>query len=76
MTTFTTQDRLAATAKPKEGSRWSGGDKHFRVLHVIDQDGHTWVHYRDEPKQNLLEPIKEYSCYLESFLSRFNQVPE
>lgn len=55
----------------KEGSRWSGGDsKVFIVLHTIEQDGHTWVHYRDDSSK---EP-KEYSCYLESFTQRFKEI--
>ena len=55
-----------------EGSRWMASDgKKFTVIHVIQQEGHTWVHYRSESN----EP-KEYSCYLESFLSRFSSIPE
>lgn len=55
-----------------EGSKWSSSDgKKFTVIHVVEQDGHTWVHYRNESK----EP-KEYSCYLESFVSRFRSIPE
>lgn len=57
----------------KVGTRWWGGDnKKFVVIHVIEQEGHTWVHYRDDHRD---EP-REYSCYLESFLSRFRQLPE
>jgi hypothetical protein len=57
----------------KEGSRWWAADsKRFVVLHTIEQDGKTWVHYRDE-KGN---PPKEYSCYKESFLQRFDLLPE
>lgn len=56
----------------KEGSRWWAGDqKKFVVLHVIEQEGHTWVHYRDESA----DP-KEFSCYKESFLQRFTPLPE
>jgi hypothetical protein len=57
----------------KEGSLWSGGDLRveFTVLHTIDdEEGHTWVHYRD----NRANP-KEYSCYKESFLARFSPLP-
>lgn len=54
----------------QEGSRWSGNDsKVFVVLHVVEQDGHTWVHYRDEEGT----PPREYSCYQESFLQRFRE---
>ena len=51
-------------------TRWSGGDKVFVVLYVIEVDGHIWVHYRDD-KTN-----QEYNCYQESFLSRFRPLPE
>jgi hypothetical protein len=55
----------------KQGSRWSSGDhKMFVVLHTIEQDGHTWVHYRDADGN----PPKEYSCYQESFVQRFNEI--
>jgi hypothetical protein len=58
--------------KIKEGSRWwSGDNKRFVVLHIVEQDGHTWVHYRDESAAP-----KEYSCYVESFLDRFSPLPE
>jgi hypothetical protein len=59
----------------KEGSKWSGSNgQKFHVIHVIELEGHTWVHYiRDNsPKDS----IREYSCYIESFLSRFNLIPE
>jgi hypothetical protein len=57
----------------KDGSRWWASDgKKFVVLHTLDQDGHTWVHYRDE----IGNPPREYSCYQESFLQRFNPLPE
>lgn len=62
----------------KVGSLWWGGsDKKFRVLSVTDVDGHTWVHYREDRgyKVPVLE-CKEYSCYLESFLERFRELPE
>lgn len=55
------------------GSRWwGGGDDQFVVIAVIEQEGHTWVHYRDNSGN---APSKEYSCYLESFLSRFKELP-
>lgn len=54
-----------------EGSRWTSNDQNqFVVLHVIDYQGNTWVHYRQD---QIIEPI-EYSCYVESFLQRFTQV--
>jgi len=55
----------------KQGSRWSGNDHRvFIVLHTIEQDGHTWIHYRED---NTTEP-KEYSCYEESFTQRFKEI--
>lgn len=60
----------------KQGSRWSGNDRTvFVVLHTLEQDGHTWIHYRTEKVDETGTP-KEYSCYQESFLSRFRQLPE
>ena len=56
----------------KNGSKWTGGNKVFIVLHTVEQDGHTWVHYRSA---NNGTP-REYSCYQESFLSRFTPLPE
>ncbi len=57
----------------KEGSKWSGSDgKVFHVISIIELEGNTWVHYILE---NAKEP-REYSCYLESFLSRFTALPE
>lgn len=55
----------------KEGSIWSGNTgKEFVVLHVVELEGHTWVHYRD----NECHDCQEYSCYVESFLARFNPI--
>jgi hypothetical protein len=58
-----------------KGSIWSSSDgRTFQVINEIDLEGITWVHYRridseyDEPK--------EFSCYKESFLSRFYQLPQ
>jgi hypothetical protein len=57
----------------KQGTKWAGTEgKEFIVIHVIEQAGHIWVHYRE----NLRDEPREYSCYLESFLSRFRQLPE
>lgn len=59
------------------GSRWRSVDQEFRVLAVIEQDGHTWVHYREDLgiKVPALQ-CREYSCYEESFLQRFTRLPE
>lgn len=59
----------------KDGSKWSGGDKVFVVLHTVEQEGHTWIHYRSEKAEQNGTP-REYSCYQESFLSRFQPLPE
>ncbi len=58
----------------KEGSRWAGGDyrQKFIVLSVVETGNEVWVHYRDESGN----PPKEYSCYKDSFLSRFTKLPE
>jgi len=57
----------------KVGSKWVGVSDTFRVIHVIELDGHTWIHYI---KENASEDTnREYSCYEESFLSRFRELP-
>lgn len=59
----------------KEGTKWSSIDgKVFHVLHVVEIEGHTWVHYILETKDTNV--TKEFSCYQESFLSRFSPLPE
>jgi hypothetical protein len=61
----------------KQGTLWTGGDdKLFRVLSVTEIDGHTWVHYRED--RGIKVPAvecREYSCYLESFVQRFREIP-
>ncbi len=59
----------------KSGSRWwtSNGEK-FIVLAATTIDGNDWVYYRAEKLKN--EEVREYSCYKESFLSRFSPLPE
>lgn len=58
----------------KTGSKWSSvTGQEFRVLDVIELQGHTWVHYiKEHAPEN---ENREYSCYVESFLSRFKQQP-
>ena len=57
----------------KKGSRWWVADgRKFVIIDEVDVDGHTWVHYRDE----LGDPPKEYSCYKESFTTRFSPLPD
>ena len=60
---------------PKDGSKWTGnGGDRFHVLHTIELEGKTWVHYI---RENTTErETREYSCYLESFLERFRELPE
>ena len=38
------------TTLPKDGSKWTGttGHDRFHVLHTIEIDGNTWVHYIKE----------------------------
>ena len=74
MTTFTTDDRIAASPNyPKVGSKWGGSNREqFHVMAVIELEGHVWVHY----EQDKVTTPKEYSCYLESFLARFSPLPE
>ena len=56
----------------KVGSKWVGnGDNIFRVIHVIELEGHTWIHYIKENAPE--DSTREYSCYLESFLLRFRE---
>jgi hypothetical protein len=62
----------------KQGTLWTGDhEKLFRVISVTDIDGRTWVHYREDRgiKVPTLE-CREYSCYLDSFIERFHQLPE
>jgi hypothetical protein len=56
------------------GSRWwAGQGERFVVLDIITIEGYTWVHYRDDKSK---ENPREYSCYIESFLQRFSELPE
>lgn len=59
---------------PKEGSKWTGNDgERFHVVSTIELEGHTWVYY---VRENAKSEPKEYSCYVESFLNRFRELPE
>jgi hypothetical protein len=59
----------------KNGSRWSGAEgRIFVVIGTMLVEGKEWVYYRTEkPVEHL---PKEFSCYQESFLSRFTPLPE
>jgi hypothetical protein len=53
------------------GSKWRSTDGvQFVILAVVVLEGHTWVHYRKNQEEH-----QEYSCYAESFLSRFHREP-
>ena len=56
---------------PKDGSKWGGdnGDVYY-VIRTIWLDDHNWIHYKS------LNNGIEYSCYVESFLERFRELPE
>ena len=62
----------------KEGSLWGDmNGKNFRVISVAQVDGHTWVYYREDfGYKTPEEGCKQYSCYQESFVQRFRQLPE
>jgi hypothetical protein len=62
----------------KEGTIWGtySDEKKFRVISVTEIDNHTWVYYRlDKCNPNITE-CQEWSCYIESFVQRFRQLPE
>jgi|SanBayMetagenome_1026888.scaffolds.fasta_scaffold03770_8 hypothetical protein len=51
---------------------WTDGrGQKFQVLDVVDVEGKTWVHYINRDTEH----SKEYSCYAESFVSRFIPLP-
>ncbi len=59
----------------KSGSRWwaAGGQK-FVVISTTVLEDKEWVYYRAEkPKDDMPH---EFSCYKESFLTRFSPLPE
>jgi hypothetical protein len=64
------------TTQITSGSVWESNGKKFMVIHVVELDGHTWVHYRENIMNKATSDCKEYSCYLESFISRFNKTPD
>ena len=59
----------------KNGSKWTDGKgKSFVVIGTMLVEGKSWVYYRlDKPVDHLPQ---EFSCYEESFISRFTQMPE
>lgn len=55
---------------PEIGSKWWGGQtKTFYVKALVELEGKTWIYYGEHNSD------KEYSCYLESFLQRFTEMP-
>lgn len=57
----------------KVGSKWGNTDgKVFHVVHRVELDGKVWIHY----EQDNCNECREFSCYEESFLERFRQLPE
>lgn len=53
---------------PTIGSRWTGDAKKFFIVKaVVELEGNTWVHYGEENTN------KEYSCWIDSFLTRFKE---
>ena len=59
----------------RQGSRWGAGDgKVFVVLAEVYTDDAIWIHYREETNKE--GTPKEYSCYRESFTSRFVPLPD
>jgi hypothetical protein len=59
----------------KNGSRWSGGDgRVFVVIGTMIVEGKDWVYYRLEKPVDHMPA--EFSCFEESFLSRFRPLPE
>lgn len=49
------------------GSVWvSINGKTFIVTDLTETEENTWVFYKDQ--------LRQYSCYLESFLSRFTKL--
>lgn len=64
--------RVVEVNIPKSGSKWAGNDGDvFRVIDVVELDNHTWIHYIKVDNTH-----REYSCYVDSFLARFRELPE
>lgn len=50
------------------GSKWTASDmKQFIVIARFEKDDQVWIYYRTNDKEN----NTEYSCLIDSFLSRF-----
>jgi hypothetical protein len=65
---------MVQVVTPNTGSKWVSQDGiRFRVLSTIWLDDGHWVHYI---KESTGSEAREYSCYVESFLSKFTEIPE
>lgn len=62
----------------KDGSVWTSNDgKRFRVINTTDVEGHRWVYYREDfGNYKSTDGCREFSCFEESFLERFRELPE
>jgi len=60
------------TKSLKVDALWTDGrDQEFRIISLApDLEGHDWVYYRNTRTE------QEYSCWLESFLHRFQPKPQ
>lgn len=59
----------------KNGSKWHGANgRIFVVINTTTIDGKDWVYYRAEKPVDHLPA--EFSCYQESFIDRFNPLPD
>lgn len=57
-----------------KGSVWASADgRTFQVIDQIRVEGKDWIHYRRIDSE--YEEPKEFSCFVESFLDRFHQLP-
>ena len=54
--------------KIETGQIWEDIGNKFRVIEVGSIDDHTWIHYKNQ------QTGQEYSCYQESFESRFKPI--
>jgi hypothetical protein len=56
---------------------WDGNGAYFHILAVTNIEGKDWVHYIKEGdvREDRLPGENEYSCFLESFVSRFIKAP-
>ncbi len=58
----------------EKGSLWSSADgRTFQVINEVEIEGNLWIHYRRVDSE--YEEPKEFSCYTESFLTRFTKLP-